>query len=227
MARKLKVLCIPDLHAPWVEIKKLSKIYELIEQEKPDVVIQLGDALDMYSYSKFARSHDLCTPREEIEEGRNLLVNMWSRIHKMVPKARKIQLRGNHEARLEKRILERNPECWIILQEANNKLLSFPNVETIQDTRCELEIEGVVYIHGYLTQLGSHAKYLLKPVVHGHSHRGGTVFYNLGGQTIWELDCGYLADPKQIPLQYGATKTTLWTQGCGIVDKWGPRFVSL
>ncbi len=227
MARKLKVLCIPDAHLPWIAVKKLYSILDIIEKEKPDVIMQLGDLFDFFSFSKFARSHDICTPEEEVGEAREFAVKMWENINKLCPRARKIQLLGNHEQRLFKRALERAPEIYSLVQQAGGELFKFKNVETINDTRCEMEIEGVVYCHGYLTKLGDHARYLLKPVVHGHSHRGGTHFFNLGGKMIWELDCGYLADPFQVPLQYGPTKTTLWTHGFGIVDKLGPRFISL
>lgn len=223
--RKLKVLCIPDAHAPWASEAVTLKIYEAISNKKYDVIIQLGDLLDLYSYSKFARSHDICTPKEEVEAGYEWSNNFWKQIHKLAPKSRKIQLKGNHDDRLMKRAFERWPEAASILMRAEHSLYKFPNVETIQDSRDPLEIEGVIYIHGYLTKIGDHAKYFLKPVVHGHTHRGGTIFLNMGGRLIWELDCGYMADQNAVPLQYGPTKNVLWTEGYGEIDSLGPRFI--
>lgn len=227
MTRKLKVFAIPDCHFPWVDIKNLTKIYDEIENECPQVVIQLGDLYDRFSFSRFARSHNICTPKQEVEEAREMALNFWKNITEASPKSRKIQLRGNHEQRILSQTLDRFPEIYSIVSRSEADLLKFKGVETIEDAREETEIEGVIYTHGYLTQLGAHCKHMLKPVVHGHSHRGGTVFYNLGGKLIWELDCGYIADNTQVPLQYGMTKTTLWTTGYGIIDKRGPRFVPL
>lgn len=49
MAKRDKVVAVPDLHFPWAEYKKLRKVYDIIEDERPTHVVQLGDAWDMYS----------------------------------------------------------------------------------------------------------------------------------------------------------------------------------
>lgn len=223
--RRLRVLAIPDLHLPWAKQSLIDKIYSILEKQPFDVIIQLGDLYDMYSFSKFARSHDLCTPKEEIEQGYQFALNFWKNIQLRAPKSRKLQIKGNHDDRMMKRAFERWPEAASIVSRAEHSLFQFPNVETIPDSRMGIEIEDVVYLHGYLSKIGDHAKYLLKNVVHGHTHRGGTIFYKLGGKIIWELDCGFAADQSQAPLQYGPTKTMLWTEGFGIIDGAGPRFI--
>ena len=210
LLRSLRVLAISDTHAPWVNDKLIEKIYKVIENQPFDVIIQLGDLYDMYSHSKFARSHDICTPKEEIEEGYLWAQNFWKNINKINSKARKIQLKGNHDDRLSR---------------AEHSLYQFRNVETVNDSRDGIEIEDVVYLHGYLSKLGDHTKHLLKNVVHAHTHKGGSIFYKLGGKILWELDCGFSADQNKVPLQYGPTKTTLWTPGYGIIDCNGPRFI--
>lgn len=225
--KKSKVLAIPDIHLPWADWKKIYKVYEIAKFEKPDIIIQLGDLKDRFTFSRFAKSHDIMTPKEEIQEAREGAVNFWANLNKACPKAKKIQLTGNHEARLLKSVLEKYPEIYSIMVKAEKEMFKFSGVKTVYDHRAELEIDGVIYCHGYLTKLGDHARHLLKPVVRAHSHRGGVTFFNLGGKTIWELDCGYLADPNQVPLMYGPTKTNLWTHGIGLIDEYGPRFISL
>lgn len=225
--KRARVLAIPDMHLPFCDWKKVQKVYELLKEHQFDYIVQLGDLKDRFTFSRFARSHDVMTPKEEVQEARDGAVNFWAQIHKLAPKAKKIQLTGNHEERLIKSTLEKFPEIYSIIKKADQEMFKFAQVKTIYDSRAEFEIDGVIYCHGYLTKLGDHAKHLLKPVVHGHTHRGGVIFFNLGGKTIWELDCGFLADPLQVPLMYGPTKTTLWTQGVGIVDAYGPRFIPL
>lgn len=227
MIRKLKVVAVPDLHLPWVCWKKINTVYGIIDNENPDIIIQLGDLKDRFAFSRFARSHDVMSPEEEIIEARNGAVNFWKNIHKAAPKAKKIQLLGNHCARLQRVVIEKFPEIYSIVQKADKDLFKFKNVKTIEDHRDGIEIEGVFYCHGWLTKIGDHAKYFLKPVVHGHTHRGGVFHMNAGGKSIWELDCGYLADQSQVPLQYGPTKTVLWTHGIGMIDKYGPRFIPI
>lgn len=222
-----RVFAIPDLHAPFTDWKAVSKIYRDIDNANPDYVVQLGDAVDFLAFSRFARSQDIMSPSEEVEEARSGLLRFWENVHKAAPKAKKIQLAGNHEARLLRQALERYPEIYSLLSRYQGDLFKFKNVETITDHRHELDIGGVIYCHGWLTRLGDHAKYFLRPVVHGHTHRAGIIHTSLHGKTIFEMDCGYLADKLQVPLQYGPTKTTLWVKGYGVVDGLVPTFVPL
>lgn len=224
-ARKLRVLAIPDTHAPWANEKVILKIYEILEKQPFDVVIQLGDLFDMYSFSKFARSHDHCTPKEEIEMGFEWSRNFWKNIHLRNKAARKIQIKGNHDDRLIKRAFEQWPAAASIIAKAEEGLFKFKNVETIPDSRDGIMIEDVLYVHGYLTKIGDHTRHHLKNVVHGHTHRGGSIFLNLAGKTLWELDCGFAADRAKAPLMYGPTKNMVWSEGFGIIDSMGPRFV--
>jgi predicted phosphodiesterase len=220
-----KVLVVPDTHFPWCDYEKLSLIYEIAKTEKPDFIIQIGDLFDLYSHSKYARGHDLCTPQQEILEARQAAENMWSQFSQINPKSSLVQLKGNHDARIEKRVYEKYPEIASLLD--LNHLWQFKGVETLLSDRDSLEIDGVIYVHGWLTRIGQHMNYFNKPVVHGHTHRGGIHFEKRGNGVIWELDCGYLADPNAVPLQYGATKTIKWVHGCGLIDILGPRFIPL
>jgi predicted phosphodiesterase len=227
MRKSPLVFAIPDLHAPFVDWKRVEKIYSAIDKANPDYVVQLGDALDFFAFSKFARSHNVMTPEQEVEEGREGLYNFWANVHKAAPRAKKIQLSGNHEARLVRQALERYPEVYSLLTRFQGDFYKFKNVETIHDHRHELDINGVIYCHGWLSRLGDHAKYFLKPVVHGHTHRAGVLHLNYHHRTIFELDCGFLADKSKIPLQYGPTKTTLCVSGYGVVNGLVPWFVPL
>lgn len=207
---------------PWTNINSLNKIYLAIEKEQPDIIVQIGDLYDLFSFSKFARTHDLCTPNHEITEGRAYAESFWKNCKEFAPGASLYQIKGNHDARIFMRAEEKYPEIASILR--IDHLWEFPGVTTIDDVRDELEIDGILYIHGYRSKLGDHMRYFLKPVVCGHSHTGGCVFMRLGRNIIWELNVGFIADDGAVPLQYTKTKTTRWTQGYGIIDSQGPRF---
>jgi hypothetical protein len=220
--RKLKVLITPDLHAPFHHVKAVEWLYSQIEKYPPDVIVQIGDALDRFCFSRFARTHDIMTPKEEIDEGRAFMVNFWAHIHKLVPKALKYQLLGNHSDRLLRQTMERFPEVYSIVKAADHEFFKFKNVITIMDSRAMLEIEDVIYVHGWSSKIGDHAKHFGKSVCRGHSHRLEVQFMNLAGNNIFEMACGFLADENQTPLQYGQSKVTNWTLGHGYVSKAGP-----
>lgn len=216
-----KVFIIPDAHFP--HSINLDPIYEAIEREKPDVVVQCGDLLDLYSFSKFSRSYDLMTPKQELLEGRKCAEDMWSRIRKICPPRTKYhQLKGNHCSRIEKRIYDKFPEIEYLVD--LDKIFKFNGIETIDSDRKPLIIDGVYYVHGWLSQLGQHLNYFNASVVHGHTHRAGIIFVPRHNTTLFELDAGYLADPETKPLSYTSSTTTRWVHGHGIVDKFGPRF---
>lgn len=218
------VVILGDTHFPWGNDFVIKKAIELIREVKPFLVIQIGDLYDFFSQSRFPRSHNLITPRDELEKGRAAAEKMWWAVNKASPSSKKLQMMGNHDVRPIKRLIEKAPELEPFF--SIKPMFEFDGVETVHDTSQEIVIEGICYQHGH-KKFGEHMKYNLMPSVHGHTHRGGVSFMNLRGHIIWELDVGYLADPGSTPLQYNAQKWVYWTAGAGLIDSKGPRFIIL
>jgi len=212
-----KILVIGDTHFPYVNQKYLERIYREIKEHRPSIVIQIGDLYDQYCFSRYSKSSDFTTPEEELSAARKGAQRMWNRIKLLVPRAKLINLKGNHDLRISKRISEKLPELESVLAPGLNDLYRFRDVYTVADERTETIIDGVMFIHGYLSKLGDHAKKNLMSVVCGHSHVGGTVFFNYRGGTLFELNAGYIADKEVLPLQYGGQKMKNWTPGFGLL----------
>lgn len=221
-----RVLAIPDVHFPFHNQDSLSLVYALIEKLHPDVVIQLGDLYDMYSFSKYPRSQDIMTPNEELAEGRQAAEAMWKNVRKSgTSKMRMIQILGNHDERPAKRIQEKYPEISSLID--LNHLWSFNGVETISEDRAKFSIDGVIYTHGHKSKLGDHMKFLGKSVVRGHSHRAGLIWLNQWDSLLFEMECGYIADDKSAPLMYTHTQQMQWIQACGFISEYGPQIIPL
>lgn len=222
------MLVIGDAHFPYVNQKHLNRIYKEIEKHKPAVVVQIGDLYDQYCFSRYSKSADFTTPEEELGAGRKGAEEMWAKIRKLVPKAKLINLKGNHDLRISKRISEKLPELETLLAPGLSDLYRFKGVLTVRDERTETIIDNVMFIHGHLSKLGDHAKKNLMSVVCGHSHVGGSVFFNHRNGTLFELNVGYIADKESLPLQYGQQKMKNWTAGFGLLTKvngiWQPQF---
>lgn len=218
-----KVLAIPDLHAPYTDLESLTLLYTHIEKEQPDVIVQLGDQLDLYAFSKFPRSHNLMTPKQELEQGVGLLTEMWEIIHRVSPGSRCYQLLGNHMERLPKRVIERLPEAESLFRIED--LVRFKGVDTVTDDR--LVIDDVLYLHGFLTKPYAHMRYFLKSCVFGHIHQAWCVYEKIHAGLLFDFTCGYLADDAQIPLKYTASKINKWSTGYGLIEAGIPRFVPL
>lgn len=169
-------------------------------------------------------------PEKELKYGRNLAIQFWEKINYFQPKAMKIQILGNHDVRLVKKAQERLPEAQDLIHDTLIELYQFENVLTVSDPRQEFLIEHptqgrIAFLHGYKSQAGAHTKWMHMNTVHGHRHRGEVSFIPILGKTLWELDCGFLADSRKEPLAYSEQRTTNWTLGHGEIDNFGPRFV--
>lgn len=221
-----RILIIGDIHFPWVKHKSLNAIYDYIKYVTPTIIVQIGDLYDLYSFSKFPRSHDIMTPKDELTQAYGDAFNMWERIKKLAPKAKYYQLMGNHDDRLAKRVMERLPEAEYFMD--LKTLWTFPKVEVVDSEREEIIINNILFMHGFRVKLGDHASHNGMSTVCGHSHRGGVAYLRLGDKTIWELNAGYIADEASEPLSYTRQrKISLWTQGFGYIDDYGPRFIPL
>lgn len=222
--KKTKVLFIPDTHFPFVDKKALAKVIKIIKAERPTHVIQAGDLLDLYSFSRYEKDANFTNPKSELNQGLEMAKAFWKAVRAAVPKAKCFQLIGNHEDRLSKYIAKNAPELEGMVQTIQ-ELFDFPGVKVLSSSKEHLVIDGVVYTHGHYTKLGDHAKFYRKACVHGHSHRIGIFYERTVDGLIWEMDCGFLADEKALPLQYTQSRFSKWTKAVGIVEQGQPRLI--
>jgi len=218
--RKIKVFVIPDTHFPFHNEDALKAILDLIKKEKPTHVVQIGDLLDQYVFSRYSRTPSI-TPKEDVTYGLAVAARMWKDIKKIVPRAKCYQILGNHDIRLCKRISEKLPELADFFNVKD--LYKFDGVKVLESDRDFLEIDGVIYVHGWLSKSLDHAKHFNKPTVHGHRHRP---CIDVEGQ-LWSMDVGFIADEQSVPLNYTMSKLTKWRMACGLVDDRQPRLFLL
>lgn len=222
-----KVLVLGDCHFPFASTEALSGVYAWAA-ENPDTthIVQVGDLFDAYSMAAFPRSVLDFTPKQEIDLARQMAAEMWATLRRLCPKAECHQLLGNHCVRPIKRVLEHCPELEVFMDYL--KFWQFEGVRLHPDARAPLVIGDIHFMHGYLLKLGDHARRHGVNVVCGHTHRGGMIAMQLAdGRGVYELNAGYLGDPRTKALSYTATKLVEWTHGFGVIDRWGSRFIQL
>lgn len=224
---KGKILVIGDTHHPFGHKGAFERLYIFAEKMMPDYIIQVGDLLDLYAQSKFPRSQNFYSPEEEEKLGIEHAAQMWAKLKAICPKAKCYQLLGNHDVRPIKRVLESAPTLEHVVKAHYKNIMQFDGVTTIDDYRQELIIEDIVFHHGYRSKLGAHRDYTLTNFVCGHSHKGGVVFRRIRGETIWELNAGFMADASSKVLAYSSQKIHDQTLGWGWIDEFGPRFIHL
>lgn len=221
------VLIVPDTHFPFECKKSLAKVHAFAKDNQPDLIIQVGDLTDMFAYSKYAKSLSVMTPKDESTRARICAEKMWKRFRADCPKARLVQLVGNHDERPVIKILEKTPENEHIAIDWFKRFMSFEGVETILDAKQEFFYDGVCYMHG-LRKFGEHATYNQMNTVTGHLHRGAVQWEQNANGSYFELNVGFLGDKKLEAFKYRSqNRISKMTLGFGVIDRYGPRFVSL
>lgn len=225
----LKILVLGDTHFPFANKQAIRWTFDQADKLGPPThVIQVGDLYDFFAFGKFPR-HKFVDPKKELSDGRNQACEFWGEIKRRWPKAERIQLRGNHDLRAEKRAAERFPELLALLHVVGyDKFWEFPTCDTISNTRQTYKLGGAHFIHGHLSRPGAHIDAVGgNNVVLGHLHRGYVLYKPVGNKIRFELNAGYLGDPKTVAFSYTAlAKFANWTLGFGWIDDFGPRFVS-
>lgn len=216
---------ISDIHWPFSSQKVINAFYEYVKTNKPKYVIINGDAWDLYSHSKYPRSHNVFTPRDEQTLAREMNETFWKTIKQIHPKAKCYQMLGNHEGRALKRVMESYPESEDWVKKAFKELFTFKGVKTILDPRQELVIDDILIFHGYRSKLGDHRDYTHYSCIWGHSHVGGVVWRTVRQNLLFDANSGYAGDPESKGLSYTPQKITHWTPGFLVVTPYGPMFV--
>ena len=223
-----KIAVISDIHWPFHSQRVIDAFLAFIKKNQPEHIILNGDAWDMYSHSKFPRSHNIFTPREEQTAARKFNEDFWRQVKQACPKARCYQMLGNHDVRPLRRVLDSYPAAEDWIEKIMTDLFTFEGVETFFDSRQELMLPGNIMVHhGYRSRLGDHRDFALHNFIVGHTHLGGSVFRQIRGHVLWELNSGVAGDPESKGLSYTAQRTVSWTPGFGWVDEHGPRFISV
>lgn len=216
------LIAIGDTHFPFADKNVLDWVYEQVERVQPAYVVQVGDLYDRLAQSRHPK-FDPMSAQEEAERGFADASQMWSTINFLAPRAKKYQIRGNHDDRVVKRAMERAPELAPFLD--LDKYMSFAGVKTVRESNDELFIGDVAVLHGY-AKFGAHAAWNQCPTIVGHSHHGGVTFRQNRNGFYWELNCGFVGDLTNPAFAYRNQKHIHgWTLGLGVVDEHGPHFL--
>lgn len=225
-----KAIWLGDSHFPFSNSAALRKIVEFVRKFQPEIIGQIGDLYDQYSFSKYTTVRNQFTPQQEMRRGFKMATEMWASLRAAAPRADRFQILGNHDLRIRKRLLERLPDLDLEIRQKKlvdlDLLFAFDGVKVDMNYPNEIPFEGYLAIHGFRNK-GEHVKYYHQNVVLGHLHVGGVDTIRAGNKTLWELNCGFLGNPKALVFKYGETGLRRWTPGFGLVDDLGPRFVAL
>lgn len=228
----MKVFSFGDFHFPFSRVAQINKGIRIIQKEKPDVIIQMGDLNDQYMFGRFDKNLNVVMPKKELEKARKMSVDFWKKIREAAPKAQCYQLLGNHDVRIIKQTMKKFPEVYHLIQESHDDLYKFDGVISSTTDRDYLEIDDVIYTHGWQA---SHLRHFKKSVVRAHDHQawlrlvgnqvdafGGikymdSVLIARNDCTMFEISAGMFGDESKVPYFYTNCKKTNWNPAITII----------
>lgn len=244
------ILVIPDQHAhPDHHNKRADYLGRLILDLRPDLLVNLGDCVDLpslSSYDKGKASFHGKNYEKDINSHLDFQDRMWHPIRKAKRKRPySVVLEGNHEHRI-KRALEVDPQL------AGDKFgISFKNlqlddyynkvVEYHGGTPGIIELEGILFAHYFISGVmgraigGEHHAYSLisknlASSVCGHSHTADFAIRTTGSnKKVMGLVAGVYQDYDS---EWAGSVNNLWWSGVVILrnveeGQFSPQFVSI
>ena len=227
---KLRVAIAGDVHAPYAKEAYLKEFYKECKAVKPHVIVQIGDCYDLHNFATKYLPDPNIRPDFELVEGRKQMEQFWKSCQKAAPRARCIQILGNHDLRILKYIWAggRTMSALAARYSDFRDLWAFDGVEPAKSARDIYEIDGNLYTHGWLMGVpGKHASRFGRSAVVGHTHEQGIVPVQMWDGLRWEMNVGVLGDENAPCFSYNASIFVDATPGFGIVDHNGPRLVTL
>lgn len=216
-----------DTHRPFHDEKAVATVLSLIKDEKPDLVVHLGDLLDCYTISSFLQDPArLSSLQDDIDSGRELLYQ----ISAIVPNADKLLLGGNHEDRLRKVVWDlKGAYRELARLRVFQQTMTWPvllGLDAIGWDWCDYPKQPVVnripkllLKHGNTVRKWSalSAKNEWEACgrsgISGHTHRLGAFYHkNMNGTHSWfEAGCTCSLSPEWMPQPD-------WMNACLVVD---------
>lgn len=214
-----KVLVISDLHVPYHSEDALKLALKEGKRQKCDTVLINGDFMDFYETSRFQIDPREANLPEAIEAGKNV----FKYIKSIFPKALIIYKSGNHDRRLEDKLINKAPELLGLNFWQLEKILELPK-ETIMVADLDyIQLGKLKIVHGHETTKGfiapvNPARGLFLKVkencLQSHVHRTSEHSEKtIGGKIISTWSIGCLSD-----LQPDYNPYNQYNHGFAIVD---------
>lgn len=240
-------LIIPDAHAhPDFNNKRAEWLGNLINDIKPDVVINIGDTADMpslSSYDKGTKGFIGRNYKKDVEAAVDFEDRLWSTVKKQKKRLPyRVKLHGNHEHRIAKAI-NSSPELEGAISFSDLHELDYYDtvVPYAGNTPGVIELDGVHYAHYFVSGVmgrpigGEHPAYslLTKEFVSctcGHIHvMDFAERTTVGGKKIYGCVAGVFQDYNS---EWAGEVNKLWWRGVVVkrgVENGGydPEFISL
>ena len=212
------ILVISDLHIPNHHpdaFQFLSKIKRMVE---PDLVVQIGDLVEMNTVSRYTLNPDYVSPATEFIQA----YQYTQEFLKIFPKM--IWVLGNHDIRvLAKAERDGIPSCFF---KDFHTLLDLPQEWKI----CESLVlnNETLFTHGKSSVPNKVAEYSGKNVVQGHFHHSFAVTWvKTLEKDLFSLYTGCLIDDTAVVFNYNKGDLRRPILGSGLISNGSPKLLKM
>ncbi len=200
-----RVLVISDLHCPFDLDTYLDFLVDTYRTYNCNRVVQIGDCVDFHANSYHETDPDGMSAVDELHFAKKRL----ARYYKVFPNVDVVW--GNHSRMIMRKLGTAGvPKEWL---REYNEVMGVPKWKY----QHELEIDGVLYIHGEGGTARTKCKNDLQSVVQGHLHTQLYSEYNVGRKNrVFGLQVGCGIDHEKYAFAYAKAgkKPAI---GCGVV----------
>ena len=222
----ITIVVFNDLQRDYHDVQSLRAVEHYLEETQPDYLVYNGDIFDFPGLTdKFLRKpEDRFRLEHSLEKGRE----MFAYHRSLLPTAKFIYIKGNHEERLDNYIEARADELAFLLKDGRGlelgSLIDAPKhgIKMIGPYGEGWEYNGFLIKHGDTSIKYASEKELRDEGTSGmagHNHRGGSFFKsNRGGAHAWYHNfclCN-LSGPNQPP-GYKRGGVRDWQQGFSVI----------
>jgi hypothetical protein len=207
-------LFLPDIHSPY-ESKDALSIAIRHAKEKYDIsnVILGGDFVDFWQVSRFTKNpRERMTLSEEIDYS----VELLKQLQDIFPHSKFIYIKGNHEERLEKYLMNNAPgiigmKGTTVQEQLKLKELGIDfidNMKLLEETGKPFCVGQLFYIHGHEISGGgvnvARSKFLKvnENILFGHHHQHMTYAHKCFSavKAAWSVGCLCTTSPEYLPV---------------------------
>lgn len=218
---KHQVLVIPDLQEPFSHPDTIQFLKWAKKKYSPDIVVNVGDEVDMHALSEYDHDPDGYSAGHELEKA----IEKLEPLYDLFPSVQVCT--SNHTARPFRRAHKYGiPRAYL---RDYKEFLRAPSGWEWAD---HWEVDGVRYEHGegQSGPLGALKAALgnMQPTVIGHIHSHAGILYSANEKhLIYGFNVGSLLDRKAYAFAYGKNLKSKPIIGCGIVSKGVPTYIPM
>lgn len=209
-----RILIIPDIHFPFHHPYLFPFLSDIKKKYRPQIVICLGDELDLASFSFHDHLPEMPGPSDELNKGRELI----KELNKIFPKMSVLE--SNHGSLVYRRAKKNGIPRDLI--KSYSDYLEIKGWDWYDEIILKTKLGPIYMCHGRSGVYGRLARLLGCSTIQGHYHSIFEITWHKSAmREIFSMFCGCLIDIKSMAFEYGKNSLPKPILGCGFIDEKG------